>query len=259
MREPVSCRPVFRRVAIRSGFGALGIVYFALGVVLLRVAILGTRPHEPGVPAALRLLLSQSYGKWLLGGVVAGLAAIAAAHAAEAAFGHRGPIVRIGLAGNAIGYVVLATTAARLLLHLREPDGALEKAGASWLFRESWGPAVAEVIGVAVVIGGLWELGQGVLGRLSFRRDLLPRSLASVLAAICRFGLAARGLVLVALGYFLVLAAEQLDPRRVPTMGGALRALSQTALGPILTAVIAFGLCAFGVYMWTLMLLKRKV
>jgi hypothetical protein len=42
-------------------------------------------------------------------------------------------------------------------------------------------------------------------------------------------------------------------------MGGALRALSQTTLGPILTAVIAFGLCAFGVYMWTLMLLKRKV
>jgi hypothetical protein len=251
--------PVFRRVAIRSGFGALGIVYFALGVVLLRVAILGTRRHEPGVPAALRLLLSQPYGKWLLGGVVAGLAAIAVAHAVEAAIGRRSPIVRVGLAVNAIGYAALATTAARLLLHLREPDGELAKAGASWLFGESWGPAAAEVIGVAVAIGGLWELGQGVLGRLSFRRDLLPRGLASVLAAICRFGLAARGLVLVALGYFLVLAAEQLDPRRVPTMGGALRALSQTALGPILTAVIAFGLCAFGVYMWTLMLLKRKV
>ena len=61
------------------------------------------------------------------------------------------------------------------------------------------------------------------------------------------------------LGYFLVVAAEELDPRRVPTMGGALRALSQTALGPALTAAIAVGLCAFGVYMWTLMLLKRKV
>ncbi|HKD18889.1 MAG TPA: DUF1206 domain-containing protein [Thermoanaerobaculia bacterium] len=250
---------MFRNLAVRSGLGALGAVYFALGVVLLRVAILGTRRHEPGIPAALRFLLLRPYGKWLLGGVVAGLAAIAAAHAVEAAFGRRGPIVRVGLAVNAVGYAALAMTAARLLLHLREPDGSLEKAGASWLFGEAWGPAVVEVIGAAVAIGGLWELGQGVLGRLSFRRDLLPRGLASVLAAVCRFGLAARGLVLVALGYFFVLAAEELDPRRVPSMAGALRALSQTALGPILTATIAFGLCAFGVYMWTLMLLKRRV
>lgn len=250
---------MFRRVAVRSGFGAVGIVYFALGVVLLRVAFLGTRRHEPGIPAALRFLLARPYGAWLLGGVIAGLAAIAVAHAVEAAFGHRGPIVRVGLAVNAIGYVALATTAARLVLHLRQPDGSLEKAGAAWLFGESWGPAVVEVIGVAVALGGLWEIGQGVFGRLSFRRDLLPGGLASVLAAVCRFGLAARGLVLVALGYFFVLAAEELNPRRVPSVGGALHGLSQTALGPILTAAIALGLCAFGVYMWTLMLLKRKV
>jgi hypothetical protein len=249
---------VFRRAAIRSGFGALGLVYFALGAVLLRVAALGTRPHEPGVPAALRFLLSQPYGAWLLGGVVAGLGAIALAHAVEAGFGHSGPIARVGFAVNAVGYAALAITAARLLLHLRQ-SGSLEKAGAFWLFGESWGPAVVEVVGVAVAAGGLWELGRGVLGRLSFRRDLLPRRLARLLAAICRFGLVARGFVLMTLGYFLVVAAEELDPRRVPTMGGALRALSQTALGPALTAVIALGLCAFGVYMWTLMLLKRTV
>ena len=250
---------MLRNFAVRAGFGALGAVYFALGVVLLRVAFLGTRRHEPGMTSALRFLLSRRYGPWLLGGVVAGLAAIAAAHAVEAVFGGRGAIVRAGLAVNAIGYAALATTAARLLLHLREPDGSLEKAGVSWLFGESWGPAVVEVVGVVVAVGGLWELGQGVLGRLSFRRDLLPRGLARVLAAICRFGLAARGIVLVALGYLFVIAAEELEPHRVPTMGGAIHALGQTVLGPILTAAIALGLCAFGVYMWTLMLLKRKV
>ena len=251
--------PVFRNLAVRSGFGALGIVYLALGIVLLRAALLGTRRHDPGMPAALRLLLSQRFGPWLLGGVVAGLAAIAVAHMVEAAFGRRGPVVRAGLAVNALGYAALATTAARLLLHLRQPAGSFERAGAFWLFGESWGPAVVEIVGVSVAAGGLWELAQGLLGRLTFRRDLLPRGLATLLAVVCRFGLAARGLVLAALGYFLVIAAEKLDPRRVPSMEGALHALSQTALGPVLTAVIALGLCAFGVYMWTLMLLKRKV
>src|SRR4029077_8784586 len=106
------------------------------------------------------------------------------------------------------------------------------------------GPLVVEIVGVAVAIGGLFELYQGILGRLSFRRDLLPRRLRVLLAAICRLGLGARGLILCALGYFLVLAAEELDPKRVKTVGGALRALSQTALGPSLAGAVGLGLCA---------------
>ena len=114
-------------------------------------------------------------------------------------------------------------------------------------------------VGAAVAAGGLWELSQGVRGRLPFRRDLLPRGPARVLAAISRFGLVARGMVLCSLGYFFVRAAREVDPGRVQTMGGALRAFSQTALGPVFTGVVAFGLASYGVYMWTLMLLKRKV
>ena len=188
---------MFRRIAIRSGFGALGLVYFALGAVLLRVAVLGARRHEPGVPAALRLSAVAGptergcSAEWWRGWPRSRWRTRSRRRSAIA-----GPIARVGLAVNAVGYAALAMTAARLLLHLRQPAGSLEKAGAFWLFGESWGPAVVEVVGVAVAAGGLWELGQGVLGRLSFRRDLLPRHFARLLAAICRFGLAARGFVL---------------------------------------------------------------
>jgi Domain of Unknown Function (DUF1206) len=250
---------VLRNLAIRSGFGALGAVYVALGIVSARVAFLGARRHEEGIPGALRLLLEQPKGPWILGAVVASLAAIAVVHLVEAATGRRSALVRIGQAVNGLGYATLAWTAGRLLLHLKRGGGSLERTGLAWLLGEAWGATVLEVVGVAVIAGGLWELSRGVFAPLPFRRDLVPRSLARLLAGLSRFGLAARGLVLCALGYFLFRAAEELDPARVQTMGGALRAFSQTALGPVFTAVVAFGLAAYGVHMWTLMLLKRRV
>jgi hypothetical protein len=67
--------------------------------------------------------------------------------------------------------------------------------------------------------------------------------------AISRFGLVARGATLVALGYFLIRAAEELDPLAVRTVGGVLDAFARTPLGPVFMAVVAAGLAAYGVYM----------
>ena len=250
---------MLRNLAVRSGLGALGAIYIALGIVSARVALLGARRHEDGVPGALRLLLAQPKGPWILGAVVAGLAAVAVVHGVEAVTGRRSAIMRTGLAVNGIGYATLAWTAGRLLLHLGRGGGKLERDGLAWLLGEAWGPTALEIVGAAVAAGGVWELYQGALGRLSFRRDMVPRPFVRVLVALSRFGLVARGLVLCALGYFLARAAEELDPGRVRTMGGALRAFSQTALGPIFTGVVAFGLSAYGIHLWTLILLKRRV
>ena len=252
-------RPVVRAFAVRFGLSALGAVYLALGIVSARVALVGAQRRDQGMASALRFLLEQPRGPWILGAVVAGLGAIALAHAGEAAVGKGGALRRVGLAINAVGYAALAWTAARLLLHVRDAGPSLQRQSVSWLLGERWGPVALEVVGAAVAAGGLWELWQGLRGRLDFRRDLLPRRLARLLAGVARFGLAVRGLLLVGVGYYLVRAARELDPTRVRTIGGALRALSHAAAGPILAAVLAFGLAAYGVHLWTLALLKRKV
>ena len=62
---------VLRNLSMRAGFGATGAIYFALGIVSARVAFLGTRKKEAGIPGALRFLLAQPYGDLLLGAVVA--------------------------------------------------------------------------------------------------------------------------------------------------------------------------------------------
>jgi Domain of Unknown Function (DUF1206) len=244
-----------RSAAERAGYFAIGLVYLAMGYVSARIAVLGARDRDHGVLGALRFLLDRPHGAWVLGAVVAGLAAIAAAHLVQSLRGPGGAVKRIGLFVNGFGYAVLAWTATRLFLHIRggpnEGDGSLERAGVSWLLSESWGAAVLEIAGAAVVLGGLWEIGQGLglSGRLPFRRGRLPRALAKLLTAISRFGLVARGVTLAALGYFLIRAAEELDPSAVRTVGGVLDAFAHTPLGPAFMGAIAAGLAAYGVYM----------
>lgn len=250
---------MLRNLSVRAGLGATGAIYVALGIVSARVALLGARRREEGIPGALRFLLERPHGALVLGAVVAGLAAIALVHFIEAAAGKRKGLFRVGLAVNGFGYAALAWAAARLLFHVGRGGSALEKAGLAWLLGESWGAVVLALTGVVVIGGGLWEAWQGVRGRLPFRRDLLARRLVRILSAIARFGLIARGLVLCGLGYFLFRAADEGNPDRVQSMGGTLRTLSHAALGPVFTGIIAFGLAAYGVYLWTLMLLKRRV
>ncbi len=236
---------------------AMGLIYMAMGFVSARVAFLGARNREEGVPGALRFLLDQRYGAILLGAVLLGLAGIAVAHAAEAIRTRRGPLARIGLLASAIGYAILVWTSARLLFHLGR--GGASHAGISWLLRATWGATVLEIVGAAVIVGGLWEVYLGVFGPLNFSRKLLHAGLARCLAFVARFGLLARGLVLCVLGFFLIRAAEELDPNRVRSLGGALSAFSHTMLGPGFMGVVALGMGAYGVHLWTRALLKRRV
>jgi hypothetical protein len=249
-----------RSALIRLGLAASGLVYVAMGVVSARVAFLGARNREQGVPGALRFLLEQPYGARLLGAVVVGLIGIALVHGVEAATGtgHRGIAARVGLAVNAIGYAALAWTSARLLFHLGQTGGHSERESIAWLLGVPGGALALELVGAAVIAGGLWEIYQGARGSWSAGRRL-PRRLARILSAVARFGLVARGLVLGALGYFLIRAAEDADPARARTFGGVLRSFSHTVLGPGFVGVVALGLAAYGVQLWALALLKRRV
>lgn len=247
-----------RRALIRIGLAASGVVYVATGVVSARVAFLGARNREAGVPGALRFLLDRPHGPQLLGAVVAGLAGIALVYGVEAWTGNRTLAGRLGLGIGAFGYAALAWTCARLLFHLGRSGVSLERGGVSWLLNVPGGEALLEFVGVAVLAGGLWEVYRGAHGKLDPARGL-PRAISRCLAAVARFGLVARGCVLGALGYFLIQAAEDLDPARARSLGGVLRSFSHTALGPSFMGVVALGLAAYGVHLWALAVWKRRL
>jgi len=80
-----------------------------------------------------------------------------------------------------------------------------------------------------------------VTGQMSMRTRRLVERLGLV-------GSVARGMVIVVVGALVIDAAVTFDPKKSGGLGKALLALKHQPYGPVLLAVAALGLIAFGVY-----------
>ena len=252
---------MWRTALARLGFAATGILYIGLGVAAARVGLAGARNREAGVPGALRLILQQPHGRAILAAVAAGFAAFTVWHVLEMRNRRRGPVDRLGHLAGGLGYAALCWAAVALLLRLKPQGGAFRRSALEWLLSYRLGAFAVEAAGAVTIGAGLFEIAQGATGRLRnrFRTHRLTRDGARLLEGVARFGLAARGLVLVVIGVFEVRVAVDLDPRELREIGGALKAVSRsTAGGPMFAGVISLGLIAYGLYMATLALAVRR-
>jgi len=242
----------------RAGYTAKGVVYLLIGLLAFQAAI-GTGGNTSGTPGALRLLLRQPLGRWLLGLVAVGLAGYALWRAVSAiadpeSHGRHGGkrlFVRAGYAGSAVLHGALALQAARLALGR---GGAGGEGAESWTARLMSAPLGQWLVGLAAVgvAGyGLVQVVQGLRGehvakRLAFgglggdERRLLLRT--------ARAGMVARGIVFGIMGLFLAHAALEHDPREAGGLGEALEALERQPYAPFLLGAVALGLAAYGVF-----------
>lgn len=252
---------MWHRTLARLGFAATAVLYVAVGLTAARLALAGARDRESGMPGAFRLLLRQPHGRTLAGAVTGGLAAFALWHLIQAQNPRRKPLERAGHLIGLAGYAALAWSGVALLLRLRQPEGAFQRSALEWLISHPWGVAAVEAAGFVSIGAGLFEIWQGVGGRLRnrFATQWLSRRAAGLLRRVARFGLAARGVVLVLIGYFQVRVAVDLEPRELREIGGALRVLSRSpAVGPLLAGVVALGLVAYGLFMALLAVGARR-
>ena len=240
---------MYRSVLPRVGYAAMGLVYVTIGIVAARIAFLGARDHLAGMHRALAVLLEQREGRWVLSGVAAGLACFAVWRTIQTFTGRGGLIARAGWAVTAIGYAALAWTAASLVLRL--PRGEpVSRIGIGRLLPYPAGRAALLVAALILVLAGILAVVQAITGRL-------PQWLSSASYGLARFGLAARGIVAVVMGYLLVRAVADFNPREAGEVGGSLRYLSQSPGGPLLMGIVALGLIAYGISMWAVALSRR--
>jgi hypothetical protein len=268
-RAAVTAQTAARRLApwverlARVGFVADAVVYFVIGALAARAALgVGGRATDP--EGALRAVMGQPLGDVLL--VIIGLGffgyaawqALAAATNAEGdGTGATGVALRVSRLGIALVYAALGLLAFRLLWRASSSGGVRE--WAARLPSSPLGRWLVGIIGAGVVAYAIYQLYCAWAARVRERLDLaqLSNDAAQWVVRLGRFGLAARGVVLGLVGWFLIRAAVSFDWHRASGFGGALGALARQAHGAWLLGAVAFGLIAYGLYQLVLARYRR--
>ena len=230
-------------------------VYCLVGGLALLAAI-GSGGQTGGRGSALRTLLGQPFGRVLLVAIALGLAFFALWRLVEATSDadHRGNgwkglairgahliggVIAVGLAMSALG-LALGWGAG-------DSDDGAARDWTAWLMAQPFGPWLAGAIGVGIVGAGIAFVAKGWRGSVT-KHLVCSRDVARWAVPAGRLGFAARGVVFLIIGGFLVAAAIRSHAAEARGLGGALETLAAQPFGRVLLGITAAGLFAFGVF-----------
>lgn len=239
--------------AARIGYAAKGIVYVIIGAAAVSAAF-GSGGDTKGPSEAIRDLADESYGPWLLGAMAIGLLGYSLWRFVQAVRDPEhegrdasGALARLGYAVSGTIYLGLAFLAASLVFGWGRGGGS-SRGWVGDLVSSGWGRVLLGIVGVAVAIFGCSHFVRAFHAK--FMRKLALDGVAAqnreIVKRICQLGLSARGVTLMLIGAFLVIAAWQQDASEAQGTRGALQVLG--AAGPWLLGVIAAGLVAYGAF-----------
>ncbi|HLL82111.1 MAG TPA: DUF1206 domain-containing protein, partial [Longimicrobium sp.] len=197
-------------------------------------------------------ILQRPGGKFMLGLVAVGLLGYSLWRFVEAGLDpeHDGAGKRALFAISGVIHVGLALTAVRMAMGSSSGGGGGGPASVTAKVLDAPGGRFlvgAAALGIAAY--GVVQLVQAYKAKLDKRLDLSPLSPGARTWAIraARAGLAARGVVFLVLGFFLLQAARQSDASETRGLGGALAALHDTAYGAWVLGLVALGLIGYGI------------
>lgn len=253
---PVQKNSKIIHVVAHAGYAARGVIYLIIGGMAGLVAF-GRGGATTDSRGALGELLGAPFGKSMLAIMALGLLCYATWRALQAvidADGHgtdaKGLAIRGGLAVSAITHMGLALFAGSLLFgwgRTGGPRNGYSQEWTAWLLTQPFGPWL--VAGVGVVIAGAGVAHFFKAWKAGFEKYfIMSKRERAIFSPICRFGLAARGVVFLIIGGFLMIAAIQHDSSEARGLSGVLQALQQQSFGNFLLAILAFGLLAFAAY-----------
>lgn len=260
--------PFVRKFA-RFGYAAKGVVYVMVGG-LAAAAAFGRGGETTGSRGALQAVLEQPFGQVLLGIVAFGLACYAAWQFIRAVEdpeneGSDGKAIakRVGFFISGVIHVGLVIAAVRMVVGSGGGgDGSGDSGAQGWtatLMSYPLGQWLVAIVGLIIAGYGVAQLIRAYKADLDSQLVLSGMSAAARqwIRRVCRFGMAARGVVFGIIGLFLVLAAWRQNPSEARGLGGALRSLQEQGYGPWLLGVIALGLIAYGIYEFVLARYRR--
>lgn len=244
----------------RTGLLTQGVLYLLIGLLAFRAAI-GAGAAQ-GARGAISEIGRQPFGRIVLGLVSFGCVAYALWRIFQAALdpyrkGHGvyGLLVRTGYIGGAAVYGSLAWWAAVLAIGWAAPrsDEHAETEWTAWLMSFPFGIWLVAIVGAVVVIVGCGQFYQAYAVRFMDEYDRYRMTPVEIrwCRRLGRIGYAARGVVFLIAGGFLLGAAWHTNPHEATGLKGALEALAARPFGPWLLGLVALGLLTFGIFCFT--------
>jgi hypothetical protein len=241
----------------RLGYVVRGALYAVMGLLALRVVLSVAGGQTTDLTGSLVFLIGNPLGKLVLIVTAVGLAAYSLWGFTRAIYDplHRGSdasgyMARLGFVTSALSYAAIVVFALQVLAGsgASAADGT-QKTVASVLTHPAGGPLTI-LIGLVVIGIALGQFLEAI--RATFAQDLkgaemTARTRANVVK-LGRFGMFARGVIFLIIGWFVVQAGIHHDPAQAQGFGGAFVFLLAQPFGRILMGIVALGFVALGLH-----------
>jgi hypothetical protein len=239
----------------RAGLVARGVVYFVIGLLALELA-LGEGGKATDQQGAMKAISGQAYGKVLLVLLAIGLAGYAIWRLTRAAVGHGAEqrddtADRVSALASGVVYAALCIVAIGILAGSGSSSSSQKaKQTTAGVLGWSGGPVLVAIAGVILIGVAIYQAYKGI--SRDFLEDAktgeMSESVRKAYTALGVFGLVARAVIFALIGYGVLKAALEYDPKEAVGLDGALHKLTQAAFGPWLLGIVAVGLAGFALY-----------
>ena len=237
----------------RVGYVAKAILYATVGALAAGAAFGNGRATD--TRGAMLTLLQAPLGRVLLAVIAAGLLGYAVWRCVSAVVDAerrgndlKGIALRVSFFLRGLAHLVLAYAAAKLALGGSTSNPETGEKAASTAMSLPGGTLIVWAVAIGIAGFGVYQLYRAAASKLSkqIKKGEMHAEAGGWVVAVSRFGIAARGLVFIAIGWLMGRAAARHDPEQAGGIQDAMTTLAQ--LGPLPYAAIGAGLIAYGVY-----------
>ncbi|MHB8587439.1 MAG: DUF1206 domain-containing protein [Candidatus Dormibacteraceae bacterium] len=241
----------------RLGYVVRGALYAVMGLLALQIVFSVAGGQTTDLTGSLVVLIRNPFGKLVLIVAAIGLTAYSLWGFTRAIYDplHRGSdapgyVARLGFVSSALSYGAIVIFALQLLAGSGATTADRTQTTVASVLTHPAGGLLTILIGL-VVIG--MALGQFLEAyRATFARDLkgaeMSATARNTAVTLGRFGMFARGVIFLVIGWFVVQAGIHHDPAKAQGFSGAFVFLLAQPFGRILLGLVALGLVALGLH-----------
>ena len=244
----------------RTGFVAKGIVYGITGILTFMAAF-NMGGQKAGKLQVLKFLDEQPFGNALLILMGLGLACYAAWRFIQSISDpenigddSKGKAKRTAFFISGLLYLGLAVMAVwRVIGQGGSSSGSSGSPQSSSFLASQTGLVLIGVAGAGIAIAGVFQFVKAYKNDYTEKFNLLAiqdKKRRESIEKTARFGLSARGVIFVIVGYFALQAALGSDPSEIKTTTEVFSFIQDSSYGAWLLGIVAAGLIAYAVYMF---------